>query len=42
MTTHGHSEGNITHCGLSGGNRGVTVGDGEFGRESMGRNARYS
>ena len=37
--THGLRERNITHWGLSGGNRGGTVGGGELGRESMGKNA---
>ena len=41
MRTHGHREGSITHWGLSGGNRRGIVGDGELGRDSMGRNARY-
>ena len=41
MRTHGHREGNITQWDLLGGNRGGTAGDGELGRDSMGRNARY-
>ena len=41
MRTHGHREGSIIHWGLSRGNRGRTAGDGELGRDSMGRNARY-
>ena len=41
MRTHGHREGSTTHWGLLGRNRGGTVGSGELGRDSMGRNARY-
>ena len=36
MRTHRHREGNITHWGLLGGNRGGTVGGEELGRDSMG------
>ena len=41
MRTHGHREGSITHWGLLGGTRGGTMGDGELGRDKMGRNVRY-
>ena len=41
MRTHEHREGSIIHWGLLVGNRGGTVGGGELGRDSMGRNARY-
>ena len=40
MRTHGHKY-TRTHWGLLSGNRGGTVGCGELGRDSMGRNARY-
>ena len=36
MRTRGHREESTTHYGLSGGNRGRTVGGGELGRESVG------
>ena len=41
MRTHGHREGSITHWGVFGGKWGETMGGGEFGKDSMGRNARY-
>ena len=41
MRTHAHREGSITLWDLLGVTRGGTAGDGELGRNNMGRNVRY-